>query len=300
MNPASHCSNPAAIKRPDNPNAACLAHCGAAPTARAREKEALVLCWLGVFGITTTAIVKRLLAIRGDGYLPKLQRDGLVHGRALGKMTEKVWTLTSQGAIAAQKLLGRRITPIRGDKVNLSTADHDLRGQEAALRLLTEAGGVVVDNIQNLRSDHELRRTLGTAAPDVVYADCNTEGGVSWLAFEIERNAKGEAELTSKMRRLIALGVSQEHCDRLHIAWIINGQEPVRVRYERTWEATCEAVRKEMMREAFPDEREIQRIAQLRFPTSSFESLPGFQTDLPTRGESRKLLRTLSLLQTEL
>lgn len=98
--------------------------------------------------------------------------------------------------------------------------------------------------------------------------------GVGWLAFEIERNAKGERELHQKMRRLIYLMARQRRCDKLHICWHIAGGEQVRERYAKTWDQTANKVRAEMFNEAKPDEKRMMEVAQMRFPSSSFAGLP--------------------------
>jgi len=258
-----------------NPNAACMKRTKQAPTTRAREKEALVLGWLGVFGMTTTQIVKSLLNIKGDGYLPKLQRDGLVQSRAIGKMAEKAWTLTPAGAGAARRVLGWDVDRVRADRLNVSIATHDTLGQLAAMQLLEHFEDKLPE-IRKLTSEHDMKRSLGASASDVVYEQYDEEGRLVWLACEVETNPKGESELTGKMGRLIDLVVRQKRCDRLHVAWYVAGGERVRERYEKIWGRTVTGVRTQMQRDAFPDHAEMQRIKDMAFPTCSYLPLPEY------------------------
>lgn len=259
--------------RQANPNAACQAHSNMAPTLRGRDKEAIVLAWIGIFGWTTTAIVKKLLNVQSGGYLPKLQRDGLVDSRSVGRMSEKVWSLTNPaGRQAAERILGWSANRIRPNRVNVSIATHDELGQRAALAFLKDAKDLVGE-IRKLSAERQLR-AKGGAVPDVVYADYTREGEVGWAAFEIETNAKGDAELEGKMRRLIELVVRQRRCAKMHVHWMIDGGEAVRSRYQRLWAKVSFEVRQQLYGEASPHQEEMARVKAMYFPTCSVHGLP--------------------------
>lgn len=258
-------------KRPRSPNAACIRHTRKAPTARAREKVSLVLAWLGTFGMTTTGLVKQLLHIKGDGYLPQLERAGLVQGRSVGKMSEKVWFLTRPGGDAAEAVIGRAVRGLRADRVNLSTAHHDLLAQQAFLNMIRFEEDKL-RAIAAATSEHDLRRSLGVAAPDLVWAGYLPSGEVEWRAYEIERNPKGENELLEKMKRLIYLQV-QKRCDKLHVYWFVAGGEHVRRRYETIWGYAVRQVRGELLKDEF-DLEKVELLKRIAFPTCSYAGLP--------------------------
>ncbi len=247
-------------------------HRTGAPTTRAREKEAITLAWLGVFGTLTTPMVKLLLAIEGDGYLPKLQRDGLVQCQAVGKMIQKVWTLTPQGLVAAELILGWEASRVRADRLNVSIATHDELGQLAALRLLQGYNSVSVNAIRRLHAERDLRQK-GIAAPDVVIEGTYKEtGGLSWYAIEIETSHKGDRELRAKMVRLIELLVQHERCDRLRVAWYLDGEKP-KLRYLRVWEEALNEVKGHIRSDAYPAKAK-ERMQTLPYPTCSVHDLP--------------------------
>jgi len=272
MNNTPRASGPqVADERPRSPNAACLKHTRKAPTARAREKVSLVVAWLGTFGMTTTGLVKQLLHIKGDGYLPQLERAGLVQGRSVGKMTEKVWTLTRQGGEAAEAVLGRAVRGPRADKINPSTAHHDLLAQQAFLNMIRFEQDRLRE-IAAATSEHDLRRGLGVAAPDLIWVGYLPSGEVEWRAYEIERNPKGENELLEKMKRLIYLQV-QKRCDKLHVYWFVAGGEHVRRRYETIWGYAIRQVRGELLTDEF-DPKKVELLKRMVFPTCSYAGLP--------------------------
>ncbi|GAB3768704.1 hypothetical protein GCM10028796_32670 [Ramlibacter monticola] len=261
-------------QRPTNPNTTCQQKTKLAPTTRARDKEAITLAWLGIFACSTTPQIKKLLAIKADGYLPKLQHDGLVEGRTVGKMNEKIWTLTPRGRESAAQILGWHPYKIRAERVNVSIASHNGKAQDIALDWILTRKGPRVEEIRKLTAYLDMQRTLSVAAPDVVYASEGRYGGVVWLAWEIECNPKADKELTNKVKRLAELQVRHGYCDRLHVEWHIRGGETVLRRYERVWEEACRALRAEMIKDAYPNEPEMKRIKAMAFPTCKTHHLP--------------------------
>lgn len=263
--------------RPSNPNAASFRKSNKGPTARAREKEQCTLALIGTFGFTTTKLVKRLLNIESDGYLLHLQKAtgkkaALVQSRSIGRLSEKIWTLTPEGKEAAEMIIGRKVKEVRADKVNTSIAEHDLAAQIAIINIIKFEENKL-GKLLELRAEWELKGELNQAAPDLIQETSTADGGVKWLAYESERNQPGEKRMREKMRRLIKLQLVK-HCDELHIQWLIKAGEPVRRRYERLWLEVLADMRKEAV-DAYPDDPvRAEKMRTMPFPTSSFLEMP--------------------------
>jgi hypothetical protein len=114
---------------------------------------------------SSTAIMKQVLNIKADNYLPALQRKGVVQEYTVGKMSEKCWMLTPEGAAEAENILPKEVYRTRGDRLNVSIATHDLLAQIAVLRVFLVGGLDTMSVIQNLHSEHTMKRTLNRAHP---------------------------------------------------------------------------------------------------------------------------------------
>jgi hypothetical protein len=190
--------------------------------------------WLGVFGVTTNALLTRALNVRSDGFPRLLAREGLVAEHRVKGYAPVLYTLTSAGCSVAGMLLARRVVGVRGDKVTTSQLAHDLMTQSSVLHILrsmADQSGMHLD-LRDFLTHARAARDLGQFDPRVRPDALFVKDGAA-LSWECENYGKSSQAIKSKMRLLYSTAAQ---FTRLTVFWTIRGGPAVVDRYRTCFE----------------------------------------------------------------